>query len=146
MRYLDYGYAIFYEDIKESITWKQLSEYLVGIGRPELLNRYDSSEYPIEFEHEFGLDKVILTGKHTDSSGDTEVFRSVKFGDFKYAEDGKMLTAHILREYTMKHEAGDLSEIDYGEGFFIPNMLNVDASEAYGGTNSENQEVLGFTT
>ena len=46
MRYLDYGYAIFYEDIKESITWKQLSEYLVGIGRPELLNRYDSSEYP----------------------------------------------------------------------------------------------------
>ena len=45
-----------------------------------------------------GLIKVILTGKHTDFSGDTEVFRSVIFGDFKFVEDGKMLTAHILRE------------------------------------------------
>ena len=147
MRYLDYGYAIFHEDIKASITWKQLSEYLVGVGRPELLNRYDSSEYPVEFEHEFGLDKVIVTGRHTDSSGDTEVFRTVIFGDFKYAEDGKMLTAHILREYSMDHEDGDLSGVvsDYGEGFFISNMFSVDAREAYGEfTNSENQEVHRF--
>ena len=45
------------------------------------------------------------------------------------------------------YEAGDLSGSvsDYGEGFFIPQYLNVDEREAYGEfTNSENQEVHRF--
>ena len=108
------------QDVKNTISFEDVNNFLSSRGRDDLLGRFsDSEDYPYQVEWEYN-DNVVVISYYWETGVESEAAREVLIGDFEFSESGGFSYASIAKKFLITYDKPEIEEWGYVHSFADP--------------------------